>query len=149
MRNGDPAGETVNPQWWLIDKSALVRLSQSPDTSVWVERINSGLVHVSPVTLLEVGYSARSATDHTRLLQRAPIAAMPVEQLNDTVTNRALAVQELLAQRGQHRAPSIPDLLLAATAELTGLTILHDHKDFDLIAAVTGQPTANITDPAS
>ena len=148
MRNGDPPGETVNPQGWLIDKSALVRLSQSLDTSVWVERINSGLVHISPVTLLEVGYSARSATDHTRLLQRAPIAAMPVEQLNDTVTNRALAVQELLAQRGQHRAPSIPDLLLAAAAELTGLTILHDDKEFDLIAAVTGQPTANITDPA-
>ena len=138
----------MNPHGWLIDKSALVRLSQSLDTSVWVERINSGLVHISPVTLLEVGYSARSATDHTRLLQRAPIAAMPVEQLNDTVTNRALAVQELLAQRGQHRAPSIPDLLLAAAAELTGLTILHDDKEFDLIAAVTGQPTANITDPA-
>ena len=138
----------MNPQGWLIDKSALVRLSQSLAASVWVERINSGLVHVSPVTLLEVGYSARSATDHTRLLQRGPIAAMPVEQLNDTVTNRALAVQELLAQRGQHRAPSIPDLLLAATAELSGLTILHDDKDFDLIAAVTGQPTANIADPA-
>ena len=109
MRNGDPAGETVNPQWWLIDKSALVRLSQSPDTSVWVERINSGLVHVSPVTLLEVGYSARSATDHTRLLQRAPIAAMPVEQLNDTVTNRALAVQELcwLSADSTARRPSL------------------------------------------
>ena len=149
MRNGDPAGEPVHPRGWLIDKSALVRLSQSPDASVWAERINSGLVHISPVTLLEVGYSARSAIDHTRLLQRGPIAAMPVEQLNEAVTNRALAVQDLLAQREQHRAPSISDLLLAATAELTGLTILHDHKDFDLIAAVTGQPTANITDPAS
>ena len=138
----------MNPQGWLIDKSALVRLSQSLDASLWVERINSGLVHVSPVTLLEVGYSARSATDHTRLLQRAPITAMPVEQINEAFTDRAMAVQELLAQREQHRAPSIPDLLLAATAELTGLTLLHDDKDFDLIAAVTGQPSANITDPA-
>ena len=85
---------------------------------------------------------------HDDGLRHELIAAMPVEQLNDTVTNRALAVQELLAQRGQHRAPSIPDLLLAAAAELTGLTILHDDKEFDLIAAVTGQPTANITDPA-
>ena len=138
----------MNPQGWLIDKSALVRLSHSPDASAWVERINSGLVHISPVTLLEVGYAARSATDHARLLQRAPIAAMPIEHLNDTVTHRALAVQELLAQRGQHRAPSIPDLLLAATAELTGLTILHDDKYFELIAEVTGQPTAHIADPA-
>jgi predicted nucleic acid-binding protein len=45
----------------------------------------------------------------------------------------------LLAVRGQHRAPSIPDLIIAATAELAGLTILHLDKDFDVIAAVTGQ----------
>jgi predicted nucleic acid-binding protein len=46
----------------------------------------------------------------------------------------------LLADRGQHRAPSIPDLIVAATAELAGLTILHLDKDFDIIASLTGQP---------
>ena len=46
----------------------------------------------------------------------------------------------LLADRGQHCAPSIPDLLIAATAELGELILLHVDKDFDLIAAVTGQP---------
>jgi len=45
----------------------------------------------------------------------------------------------LLADRGQHRAPSIPDLIIAATAELAGLTILHLDRDFEVIAAVTGQ----------
>lgn len=45
----------------------------------------------------------------------------------------------MLADRGQHRAPSIPDTLIAATAELAGLTILHRDKDFDLIASITGQ----------
>ena len=49
-------------------------------------------------------------------------------------------MQQLLADRGQHRAPSIPDLVIAATAELAGLTVLHFDKDFDLIAALTGQP---------
>ena len=43
------------------------------------------------------------------------------------------------ADRGQHRAPSIPDLIIAATAELAGLTILHLDKNFEVIAAVTGQ----------
>ena len=38
------------------------------------------------------------------------------------------------------RAPSIPDLLVSAAAELGGLTVLHVDKDFDLIAEVTGQP---------
>jgi predicted nucleic acid-binding protein len=46
----------------------------------------------------------------------------------------------LLADRGQHRAPSIPDLIVAATAELAELTVLYLDKDFDLIAEITGQP---------
>ncbi|MGC4897004.1 PIN domain-containing protein [Micromonospora sp. DT31] len=56
------------------------------------------------------------------------------------IEHRALEVQMLLADRGQHRAPSIPDLLIAATAEKTGLTVLAADKDFDLIATLTGQP---------
>jgi hypothetical protein len=51
----------------------------------------------------------------------------------------------LLADRGQHRAPSIPDLTIAAAAELAGLTVLHLDKDFDLIAEVTGQPMQRLT----
>ena len=46
----------------------------------------------------------------------------------------------LLADQGKHRAPSVPDLLVAAVAERAGLTVLHVDKDFDLIAEVTGQP---------
>jgi predicted nucleic acid-binding protein len=45
----------------------------------------------------------------------------------------------LLGDRGQHRTPSVPDLVIAATAELAGFTVLHCDKDFDLIASVTGQ----------
>ena len=55
------------------------------------------------------------------------------------VLPRALELQSVLAERGQHRAPSVPDLLVAATAELAELTVLHVDKDFDLIADVTGQ----------
>ena len=33
----------------------------------------------------------------------------------------------------------MPDLLIAATAESTGLTVLHADKDFDVIAELTGQ----------
>jgi len=31
-------------------------------------------------------------------------------------------------------------LIIAAAAELAGLTLLHLDKDFDLIAGITGQP---------
>ena len=48
---------------WLIDKSALVRLSASPDAAEWISRIERGLVRITTVTRLEIGYSARSAID--------------------------------------------------------------------------------------
>ena len=51
----------------------------------------------------------------------------------------------LLADRGQHRAPSIPDLIIAATAELAGLTVLHLDQDFGVIAQVTGQPMERLS----
>ena len=43
---------------WLIDKSALVRLAASRDAAEWATRIERGLVRVSTVTRLEIGYSA-------------------------------------------------------------------------------------------
>ena len=53
------------------------------------------------------------------------------------IEDRAAEVLTLLADRDQHRAPAIPDLLVAAAAELT---VLHMDKDFEVIAAITGQP---------
>lgn len=50
-------------------------------------------------------------------------------------------MQTLLADSGRHRAPSVPDLIVVAAAELAGLTVLHLDEDFDLIGEVTGQPT--------
>jgi predicted nucleic acid-binding protein len=129
---------------WLIDKSALVRLSASPDAAQWAARIERGLVRISTVTRLEVGYSARSGEALRTGLQNPPLAAMPVEYQTPAIEDRAVEVLTLLADRGQHRAPSIPDLIIAATAELAGLTILHLDKDFEIIATITGQPLERI-----
>jgi predicted nucleic acid-binding protein len=101
-------------------------------------------VRISTVTRLEVGFSARSGTDLRAALRRPPLSAMPVEHLTPAIEDRAIEVQLLLADRGQHRAPAIPDLLVAATAELAGLIVLHDDKDFELIAELTGQPTERL-----
>ena len=125
---------------WIVDKSALGRLAQSLDADEWASRLERGLVRISTVTRLEVGFSSRSAADLRASFDRPPLAAMPVEYLTPRIEDRAIEVQALLADRGHHRAPSIPDLLIAATAELAHLTVLHLDKDYDLIAAVTGQP---------
>jgi len=124
---------------WIIDKSALVRLGTSPDADAWANRIERGLVRISTLTLLEVGYSARSSTDLATLLATAPVSAMPVEYSAPAIEDRAMEVQQRLAERGHHRAPSIPDLLIAATAEINHHTVLHVDKDFELIADLTGQ----------
>jgi predicted nucleic acid-binding protein len=125
---------------WLIDKSALVRLAASRDAAEWAARIERGLVRIATVTRLEVGYSARSGDDLRAGLQGPPLSAMPVEYQTPAIEDRAVEVLTLLADRGQHRAPSIPDLIIAATAEFAGLTILHIDKDFEMIASITGQP---------
>jgi len=131
---------------WLLDKSAFVRLQldQGADADVWKARIDRGLVRISTVTRLELGYSARTGADGREGLRRPPISLMPVERITPAIEDRAEEVQLLLADRGQHRAPSIPDLLIAATAEKTGLTVLAVDKDFDLIAEVTGQPVETL-----
>ena len=125
---------------WLIDKSALERLHVADRADEWADRIDRGLVRICTVTRLELGYSARSASDHHALLTSSPVAAMPVAYLTPRIEDRAVEVQSVLAARGQHRAPSIPDLMVAATAELAELTVLHLDKDFELIAEITGQP---------
>jgi predicted nucleic acid-binding protein len=129
----------VTQRPWLIDKSALVRLGDCQEQELWAERMERGLVHITTITLLEAGYSARSAGDMGELIDRPPLSLMPVEYLTPAAEKRSLDLLRSLAERGQHRAPSIPDLLIAATAEIARLTVLHVDKDFDLIAAITGQ----------
>ncbi|MEZ5247932.1 MAG: PIN domain nuclease [Ilumatobacteraceae bacterium] len=119
-------------------------MSSAKDADEWVSRIDRGLARISTVTRLEVGYSARTATDHRTLLTEPPISSMPVEYLTPKIEDRFVELQLALAERGHHRAPSIPDLLIAATAELADLTVLHLDKDFELIAELTGQPTQRL-----
>jgi predicted nucleic acid-binding protein len=130
---------------WLIDKSALIRLPQSTDAEEWASRIQRGLVRISNLTRLEVGYSARSGPELRKGLRTPPLSNMPVEYLAPAIEDRAIEVLTLLADRGRHRAPSIPDLLIAATAELNNLTVVHIDKDFELIAEITQQAVERVS----
>jgi hypothetical protein len=130
---------------WLIDKSALVRLSASQDRTEWADRIERGLVQITSVTRLEVGYSAPSGQELRAASRQAPLSRMPTVYLTPNIENRAVVVQQALADRGHHRAPAVPDLLIAAAAELTDLVVLHLDKDYELIAEITGQPIERLT----
>lgn len=132
---------------WLADKSALVRLATTPEAVKWANRAQRGMVRISSLTRLELGYSARSGADLRAAVGRPPLSSMPVEYMTPAIEDRAMAVQQVLADQGHHRAPSVPDLLIAATAELARLVVLHVDKDFELIAAVTGQPLERLSGP--
>ncbi|GAB4582770.1 PIN domain-containing protein [Nocardia sp. IFM 10818] len=125
---------------FLIDTSALVRLMRrTPDSLSWQHAAAAGLIAICPITELEFFYSARSMADRTKAIEDIQ-ALFCWEPVDDHAYDRAWEVQGQLTQRGQLRSAGPVDLILAATAELRGLTLLHRDHDFDCIAAITGQP---------
>ena len=124
---------------WLIDTSAYARLNQSPDQEKWLERIERGLVSLATVTALEIGYSFTDAKQAQRQLDDGLLGYFVQDYMTPAVENRAREVQLTLLANGTHRAASVADLLVAASAEIYGRRVLHVDRDFDLIAAVTGQ----------
>ncbi len=128
----------VNPATWLIDKSVLARLSKPEVRQVMLPRLQAGRVAVSIVTELEVGFSARSAGDYKTMRRTMLDYLIPVF-VTPRAEQRAREIQAELLRRGQHRAVSIPDLLVAAAAEIERLSVLHYDADFELVAGITGQ----------
>jgi predicted nucleic acid-binding protein len=124
---------------FLIDTSALARLMRPGAESFgWDQAAAAGLLAVCPITELEFFYSARSQADRTQTLadMRSLFGWVPV---HDRAYVRAWDIQGELTSNGQHRSAGPVDLVVAATAELAGLTLLHHDRDFDIIAKVTGQ----------
>jgi predicted nucleic acid-binding protein len=100
----------------------------------------------TPLTALEVGFSARTAAEFDSLTGALEVFdAVPV---TDGDYARAGAVQRLLASQGQ-RGRKLPDLLIAAVAERTGLTVLHYDRDFALIAEATEQSHEWVVPPGT
>lgn len=134
---------------YLLDKSALARVHQQPSAQSALDDLDErGVLATSPVVDLEIGYSARNleefdavAADRRSLYQELP--------LTRAVTDRARQIQRELVRRGQHRGPGIPDLLIAATADVYGAIVVHYDRDFDVISRITGQPTLWIVPPGS
>jgi predicted nucleic acid-binding protein len=120
----------------LLDTCVLTRLRESSVREAIEPRVQRGELARAGIGDLEIGFSARNATEWDRLADAVEVFEL-VESTAEHV-RRARQVQRLLASRHQ-RGRKIPDLLVAAAAEARGLTVLHYDADFDLIAAVTGQ----------
>lgn len=130
----------LTPARWLVDRSVLSRLDVEEVARVVLPRMRAGQVGVCLVTELEVGWSARSVRDHAATRSELLDHLIPVPS-PARAEQRARDLQQLLVARGQHRAVGVPDLLVAAIADVEDLTVLHYDADFDLVAQVTGQDT--------
>jgi predicted nucleic acid-binding protein len=124
---------------FLTDKSAWEQLRYSEAARLkFAKLVAAGHVAVCTIIVGELLYSARTAEDF--LPQRAEYDTLHWMDTGPDCERRALDVMQALALRGQHRGVSLPDLLIAATAEMRGATLLHYDSDFERIAEVTGQP---------
>jgi predicted nucleic acid-binding protein len=129
----------------LVDKSAYEIARRNQQAESVLTRLAVGPSQAtSGIVALEMLYSARNLRDYEKL--RRELSAMIWLPTTDETVSRAIDIQHELARRGQHRAP-IPDLIIAATAEQHGATLLHYDADFDLIANVTGQSAEWIVPP--
>ena len=127
----------LNPLY-LADKSALARFDHPPVGHRLGPLLVEGLIATCPIIDLEILYSARSLADYEAILaERRSLMSYPI---TDQVTDRAIEVQYQFAHLGQHRIP-LPDLLIAAVAELNDVTVLHYDADYDRIASITQQPS--------
>lgn len=119
----------------LADKSALAR-SHLPTVAARLRPLlEAGLVGTCGMVELEVRWSARShdqygsiAADRDHGYEWLPTP--------DEVWSRALDLQRAFSARGRLRSVRFRDLLIAATAERHGVTVLHYDRDFDLFAEV-------------
>lgn len=121
----------------LLDSSVLTRLHHDSIRDAIESRAERGELGRAGISDLEIGFSARSAEEWDRLAEA--LEAFELVETSADHVQRARRVQRMLAEKHQ-RGRKVPDLLIAAAAELHGLTVLHCDADFDRIAAVTGQP---------
>ncbi|HEX6781936.1 MAG TPA: PIN domain-containing protein [Solirubrobacterales bacterium] len=118
----------------FLDHSAWSRLlaDQAPphrenEVLDWIE---DGRLATCLPFLLEAGFSAQDAAEHSEGMERLRrLSHFPVDE---TVERAALNAQADLAGVGHHRmAPA--DLLIAACAHVAGGGVLHYDRDYDLI----------------
>jgi predicted nucleic acid-binding protein len=96
-------------------------------------------VTVCEITELELVRAVGSRDDRA-VLERYLHDAFGWTLVPEGALRRARQVQDPLVASSWHQGPGAVDLMTAATAELSGRTLLHYDADFETIAKVTGQP---------
>ena len=121
---------------FLADTSTIVRLRQRREIAPrWLDAIKAGLVGICPVVEAELTRAVASKSDHDQLHSQLR-TLFTWHPMPDASWRFVEQTQHKLVERGLHKGPSVVDLLVAATADAWGLTVLHVDADFDTIAQV-------------
>lgn len=124
----------------IVDTSALTRLSRAPVRDVLGPLFVAGRAAICSTTKVELLWSTRNTAEYDEVRQRWD--QVELLQVEPADWEHAIDVQRKLWQRKRHRAVGWPDLLLSAVAVRHRVTVVHYDRDFELVAQVTGQPTA-------
>ena len=133
---------------YLADKSALARLHLPAVREELEPLITRALVGICGVTELEMLFSACNIQERSRMKEQLEASMDRIDTPED-IWDQAAEIREALTEQAQHRSASIPDLIVAATARVRGLEILHYDRDFDTIARYTEQPVRWIVPPGT
>ncbi|MFI0939120.1 PIN domain-containing protein [Streptomyces sp. NPDC021020] len=119
---------------YLIDTSAVARFFQAPDKfPEWRRLIEDGQVGLAKLNEFEVMHSAERASARPALLRRLE-SIFEMVLPDPDVFDMARDIQEALTAGGCHRSAGPVDLMLAATACVMDLAVIHVDKDFQAIA---------------
>lgn len=124
---------------YLADKSALARLHHPQVVAALGPLIEAGLVATCPMIEFEMLWSTRSQQEFADVRADRSVGYewLPID---DNDWRRAIEVMAELWSSGRMRSVPLPDLLIAATAERHGVSVLHYDADYDVIAGLTSQP---------
>lgn len=123
--------------WTSKDRDAAVALD-------FAGRARRGDIATCDMVRMEILVTARDAGEIVE--RRRHLARLPDCPIGKPQWQRALDVMEALARSGplHHRRVKLPDLVIAAAAELAGVGLCHYDRHFELIAEVTRQPVRPI-----
>ena len=126
----------------LVDTSALVLGVRDPRVRAWLtDAMAKDELVLCDMVGLEYLMGARTADDYARLELALGgfrwVETVPADWRRAREVHRGLARQGA----GHQRSVRIPDLLIAAVGERSGVPVAHYDEDYDRIAAITGQAT--------
>jgi predicted nucleic acid-binding protein len=119
---------------YLIDSSAVWRMMRQRNVrAAWADVAAAGAIGSCQPQRAEFRRSARDLDEYEQMTQMFD-ALYPDAPVPKSAWQWIESAQYRLLRKGAHRAMSVIDLLVGATAAHHGLVVLHDDNDFTTAA---------------